>query len=215
MALELSIPDVKEIAPGIWEASVGPRDMQAFGGNGTSTGQVSVVLLQQPYKFARDEFVLRFPLDAARALNIGNTARTIVIAAAPQGEQVAKLSAAVPAPLGPGDSAFLKSLAQLPPELEEAGSQLLEKVRAQCAGSLRGLPGGRRFQETPDNFWFVTVQPRDRSLSIVVRGMPVRLSPTRLKVVEDRRPYSRFKLNHRSDVDEAASIILSAVRRNR
>jgi len=32
----------------------------------------------------------------------------------------------------------------------------------------------RRFQETPDNFWFVTVQPRDRSLSITVRGLPDR-----------------------------------------
>jgi hypothetical protein len=212
MALELSIPNAKEIAPGVWEAPIGPRDMRAFEGSGATMGQVSVILLQEPYNFVQKELVLRFPLAAARALNVGSTSKAIVIASGARDAILPRTPHA--AALGRGDQTFLKALEDLPMQLKDAGDELLRNVRAQCPGDLRPLSNGRRFQETPDNFWFVTVQPRDESLSITVRGLPDRFSATRLKIVEDRRPYSRFKIKSKADVAEAVLVILSAVRRS-
>ena len=42
-------------------------------------------------------------------------------------------------------------------------------MRAQDAGDLKR--GGRNnFSNTPDNYWYVIVQPRVQSLSVTVRG---------------------------------------------
>jgi len=177
-------------------------------------GQVSVLLLQEPFAFAREDHILRFPLDAARVLNVGTTAKAIVIAALQEAENISDSPLLDKGSLGQGDLQFLKAIEELPLDLEHAGLRLLLKVRAQFPGDLRSLPGGRRFQETPDNFWFLTVQPRDRSLAINVRGLPDRFPVNRLKIVKDRRPYSRFKVTSDAEVDEAVAVIVSAVRRN-
>jgi hypothetical protein len=213
MAIELSIPNAKEIAPGVWEAAIGPRDMRAFDGSGTTVGHVSVILLQEPFDFEQGRHILRFPLDAARALNVGSTPKAIVIAA--KSGVAAATGPLDPEPLGRGDKSFIHALAVLPLELKAVGEELLKGVRAQSAGDLRPLSNGLRFQETPDNFWFVTIQPRDKSLSIVVRGLPNHFATTRLKVVEDRRPYSRFKIKSMADLADAVAVVLSAVRRKR
>jgi len=113
---------------------------------------------------------------------------------------------------GPGDRQFLHTLEELPDNVKQAGAQILASVRHHFPGDLHPRPG-RRFQETPDNFWFVTVQPRDRSLSITVRGLPDRFKVSRLRIVADRSPYSRFKVKGLDDVSEAVTVILSAVRK--
>lgn len=106
----------------------------------------------------------------------------------------------------------MSALSQLPNRVRDAGIEILKGVRANFPGQLRAV-SARRFQETPDNFWFVTIQPRDRSLVITVRGLPDRFGSRKLDIIADRSPYSRFKVRGPSDVAEAVDVILHALRR--
>jgi hypothetical protein len=216
MTVQLSIPEVQEIAPGVWEASIGPRDMRAIGSAGSSIGEVSVLLLEDSYEFEREKSLLRFELHAAHVLNVGRTTKALLIAAVDIRRPKVNIQKSndIDKLFGPGDRRFLRAIEQLPEGLTKAGKRLLANVRSHFPGDLRALTEGRRFQETPDNFWFVTIQPRDLSLAITVRGLPSRFQVERLRIVKDRPPYSRFKVKDAADVDEAVSVICSAVRKS-
>ena len=100
------------------------------------------------------------------------------------------------------------------PELRRIGSQLLARVRAKRPGGLRHYPESGRYVETPDNYWTVKIQPRDRSLMITVRGRPELFSTIDgIDVKPDRGSYSRFKVSSAAQVDAAAAVILRARRR--
>jgi hypothetical protein len=109
-----------------------------------------------------------------------------------------------------GDQAFLN---ELPPELEPIGQALLRGVRRHYAGELqRGKSG--IYVESPDKFWAVRIQPRDKSLRIIVRGTLKDFNiPPGIELKPDRRSYSNFKIWKRDQIDGALSIIRSARKR--
>lgn len=215
MGIEITVANVSQLRDGLWETELAPREVRTLGPCPSSIGGVTVLLVAKP-TFDRATSAIRFAPQAVTVLNVGNTSRAIIV----NGGDVAQAEAKPAAPaisssprhIRAGDDQYLRSLADLPDDLKRAGESILHQVREHFPGDLRAV-GTRRFQETPDNFWFVTVQPRDESLSITVRGLPDRFHVARLKIVEDRRPYSRFKVRGMSDVPEAVQVILHAVRK--
>ncbi len=71
--------------------------------------------------------------------------------------------------------------------------QLLSGVRQKSPGDLkRGK--SRNFSETPDNFWYVIVQPRIDELSITVHGAVDHFEPVARLEIKDDRGNTRFKV---------------------
>ena len=91
---------------------------------------------------------------------------------------------------------------------------ILREVRHRNPGD---LSRGKRhnFSNTPDNFWYVIVQPTSQSLSITVRGKPDQFRPTSLEVKDDRPGYTRFKLRDPAEIDAALAIIGASKRKLR
>ncbi|MBI4183698.1 MAG: hypothetical protein HY521_06850 [Proteobacteria bacterium] len=180
---------------------------------------MSVVLLTS-YRFDVADTALRFNPQHASVLNVGKGNRLIIVAASEgepdsvKGEENtgSEQPAHETSPYGPGDRKFLHALSELPEPVQEAGRSILARVRGHFPGDLKALDA-RRFVETPDNFWAVVIQPRDRSLAFTVRGMPDRFETQRLRLTLDRSPYSRFKVTSIDDVAEAVGIILRAIRK--
>lgn len=215
MGIEVTVGEVVRVGEGLWETRLSPREVRGLGACGTAVGAVSVVLLRE-FSFDGEQKAVSFSPNATTLLNVGNGNRVILIAAgsdaAPLGSATTLATGLVHATLGSGDSQFLRALKELPDGTRQAGEAILIQVRNHFPGDLRAV-GARRFQETPDNFWFVTVQPRDQSLSITVRGLPDRFAGSKLKIVEDRRPYSRFKVRAMTEVPEAVAVIRRAIRK--
>lgn len=216
MGIEVTIHDVRSVGEELWEVSLSPRDIRSLGACNSNAGAVSIMLLKV-FRFDGTQGAVSFSPDSVIVLNVGTTSRTVIIAAGSPNSAMSERGelgplADAPATLGSGDQQFLRTLDDLPDEVKEAGEAILTQVRLHFPGDLRAV-SARRFKETPDNFWFITIQPRDRSLSITVRGLPERFSTVRLRVVEDRRPYSRFKVTSMADVSEAVGVIRNAVRK--
>ncbi len=107
-----------------------------------------------------------------------------------------------------GDKKFLQ---QLPPHLRRLGEHFLIDVRKQFKGELQFRPKSRRYVESPDNFWTVKPQPRDKSLRITVRGTPSYFPKSRsIPLVLDMNGYSSFKVNSLKQIDEAISTLMQA-----
>jgi hypothetical protein len=168
------------------------------------------VLLSRPPESQADQ--LSFEPSSGHLLNLGTTDKTIVVLSAQQ-PSLSVAAGTTPAPVTStvgGDDFFLASL---PSSLVPLGEQLLAEVRRRWPGELQHHPTSKRFVESPDNFWTVKIQPRDRSLRITVRGEPSRLGAHgSLDIKRDQNGYSTFKV---SRIDEVASVIslLSCVRR--
>lgn len=216
MGIEIAVAGAIQIKSDVWETHLAPSEVRTIGPCSSAVGAVTVLLLSNPI-FDQETQTIRFPPQSAAVLNVGNTSRTIIVS----GDNGSGLNAPsvtrtglrdFSAQVGTGDGQYLRSLDELPDDLKRAGELILQQVREHFPGDLRAV-GARRFQETPDNFWFVTIQPRVESLSITVRGLPSRFHVENLNVIEDRRPYSRFKVRGTVDVPEAVQIILNAVRK--
>ena len=113
----------------------------------------------------------------------------------------------VPGEYGPGDREFLRLVEhELRGPAREAAETILRQVRSRYPGDLER---GQRlnFKNSPDNFWYVIVQPRAQGLSITVRGAPHRFAPSSIEVKDDRPGYTRFALRHPKEVEEALRII--------
>ena len=113
-----------------------------------------------------------------------------------------------------GDRDFLELCRiELPEHMQRTASALLAGVRARCPGELkRGL--SRNFSETPDNFWYVIVQPRVEKLSITVRGQLEMFNGITHLPVKDDRGNTLFKVSGEQDVDAALNLIFRAKRKS-
>jgi len=110
-----------------------------------------------------------------------------------------------------GDALFLS---QLTPELTQLGISLLQFVRADSPGPLVFHPRSSKYVESPDNYWTVRIQPRDRSLRITVRGIPSRFSNvSTIELKPDMGTYSAFKIWRDEQLKEAVQVIREASRR--
>jgi hypothetical protein len=125
------------------------------------------------------------------------------------------IQAATDAPrsYGNGDREFLRMVAlELAGNAKKAAERLLETLRARFPGDLK-RGNSRNFSNTPDNFWYVVVQPRVQNLSVTVRGEPDRFKPSTFELKADRPGYTRFKISHPSEVEEALRLITLSKRK--
>ena len=108
-------------------------------------------------------------------------------------------------PLATGDKLFLS---ELPPEMRELGEKLLSTVRSKFPGELSYEPRFAKFDETPEIFWTVKIQPYDKSLRITVRGTPdsfPEIQGVDLKV--DKFGYSAFVITSKGQIPSALDAI--------
>jgi len=101
---------------------------------------------------------------------------------------------------------------ELKGEAQEAAVVLIRGVRHKWAGDLKR--GERNnFSNTPDNCWYVIVQPRVQALSITVRGRPERFQSSILELRPDRLGYTRFTVTTPDQVPEAVRLIEQSKRK--
>ena len=211
MSLLLTASDVTELSDGVWEFEMPPQQIRQFGTPQATVGTRSILLLDGA-EFERQSKRLMFPIDGIQPLNLGSTSATIGVRSESAPTQVSSNST-LPAFLGRGDREFLAlAKSELSAQMSQTAEDLLHAIRAKFSGDLkRGL--SRNFSETPDNFWYVIVQPRIDELSITVRGSVAHFRGKSALVIKDDRGNTRFKVTGRADIPEALKLISHALRK--
>jgi hypothetical protein len=215
MALMLTATDAIEISSSVWALTLPAHEVRLLGPNQSAVGEKSVIMLKQS-SYDREAKTLSFPIDGVVILNVGTTSSAIAIAErSPDGASAAMMKATSSDHVGPGDKEFLRLCRdRLSPEMAEAAKLLLDGVRSRASGDLkRGK--SLNFSETPDNFWYVIVQPRVQQLSITVRGDVTHFKPMANLPVKDDRGNTLFKVSAAADVPAAIDMIFHARRKSR
>jgi len=215
MSLQITATNATELGKGLWGVEMPPHQVRLFGSNAVSEGLRSVILIRNCV-FNDDVQSLTFNMDDAIALNIGTTSQTIALSATEQPSPNIKQSDYGVAPQftgGPGDREFLEmSKLLLDRPMLEAAAMLLTRVRERSSGDLK-KGKARNFSETPDNFWYVIIQPRVQQLSITVRGSVEHFSSIAKLPIKDDRGNTLFKVTSKSNVPAALEIIFHAIRK--
>lgn len=216
MSLLARVTRASEIARGVWSFEMPPHQVRMFGNTNHSIGGQSVLLLTE-CQYDAQARQLEFAFDHATPINIGTTSSVIALAAASPGRDPRASALAVESiqpSLGRGDREFIElARRELSEHTAKAAENLLLDVRARSAGDLkRGQ--SRNFSETPDNFWYVIVQPRVDELSITVRGSTDHFAPIAKLEIKDDRGNTRFKVRGEKDVAAALDLIFYAIRKS-
>jgi len=208
--MQIVLSDSREASKGLWLTQIPPHQLGMFGTPNASRGKTSVLLVTQP-EFDDDNERLTLDPERVLLLNVGSSSRTLVIDA--DGGEISAGALRIDHQ-GPGDREYRELVdIHLKGEAREAAHALLAHVRKGSPGDLKR--GGRNnFSNTPDNFWYVIVQPRSQSLSITVRGEPEKFEPTTLAVVADRPGYTRFQLRSLDELEEAQRLIAASNRKS-
>ncbi|NIT13533.1 MAG: hypothetical protein GWN14_25100 [candidate division Zixibacteria bacterium] len=111
-----------------------------------------------------------------------------------------------------GDEQFIHDL---PTELLEIGKKLLYEIRQfNKHGILKFHEKSKKYVESPDNFWTVRIQKKDKSLRITVKGAPESFKALPKDILKHIKPdmgtYSAFKMSTREedlDIDSAIQVI--------
>jgi len=226
MGLVITAGSAKPLQSGVWLLEMAPHQIRLFGDCRRAEGERSVLLVSAA-RFDADARTLTFDVGAVTPLNVGRSNTAIVIdqedltvpevenSSSPSLQPTKYPTSTIPVPAsspgsyGPGDREFLSVASEMPDLGRRTAELLLAEVRKRSSGDLkRGQQ--RNFSNTPDNFWYVVVQPRIGELSVTVRGEPSRFSSGRLAVKPDRPGYTRFKVTSPEDVDEAIRIIFAS-----
>ena len=151
----------------------------------SARGSTSILLVNDP-EFDEERGRLLLNAEGVSVLNLGTTARTIVIDAGL--ELAAKVPNNEPGHFGPGDREFIMLVeSELTGEAQEVAMDLLRALRKKEPGDLKR--GERNnFSNTPDNFWYVNAQPRVQALLITVRGASDRFGASPLRT-ENRQTW--------------------------
>ncbi|RME60326.1 hypothetical protein D6779_02395 [Candidatus Parcubacteria bacterium] len=210
MALSVSIPEAQRLDERVWKARLSPAEAKIFGSGANTYGSISIVLLTEQPDFNEEQSSLSFDPASVQILNLGMTDQAVFIAASEEQQQVNMQGShhAEERDTTRGDAKFLS---ELPPQLQTLGRKLLSDIRKYFPGELKYYPRSRKFVETPDNFWTVRIQPRDKSLRITVRGRPETfMKPKNLELKPDMATYSSFKISSPEQLSEAIEILLQA-----
>ena len=110
-----------------------------------------------------------------------------------------------------GDERFIAGLSKLPPLQQKLGKELLKAIREVHSGKLKYFSKSQKYVESPDNFWVIKIQPRAKSLRIVVYGSPNRHRGKKsIELKDDMKGYSTFILKNPEQLEESVSTILQA-----
>ena len=205
MAMNIVMSDVKQVASGIWKTSLQSHEVNLFGRSSNRYGNLSIIILRDSnVTFDEKVNILSFDPKYAILVNHGGGKEAIII----HNEDKTIMSVTGSAIILEGDDQFIDELTV---ELKDLGQRLLSEIRRNYNGSLVKA-NSNRYIESPDNFWTVKIQHRDKSLSITVRGTPEIFDDLLiLKVKSDRTGYSRFKISTDSQIKEAVSVILQSL----
>jgi len=233
MGLKVTIEEAVRIGDGVWKAALDPDETTAFGDCKSKIGPFSILLLESEIHFDEKTKRITFDPKSTQLINIGSTNQVFLLSDSPK-EQKAfvttapktekkpvkarrisekkppvkgtehKLSQVVP----PGDKLFL---IELPPDIRSFGEVLLSAVRSHFKGELHYEPRTGKFDETPDIFWTVKIQPRNRSLKITIRGTPDTFKiPPAINLLRDKFGYSAFEISKKEQIAGAVSLIKQA-----
>ncbi|MEI4481845.1 MULTISPECIES: hypothetical protein [unclassified Phyllobacterium] len=212
MSLIFTIENAAPVGVGMWIVELPPHQVRFLGGSTTSVGSRSIIVVNSPI-FDLKSKSLKFAADQATALNVGTKSQTIAIAAEFNAADQSTADYASRSILSPGDRQFLGLVNDLlPTDMRKAAQNLLDGVRSRFAGNLkRGQKNN--FSETPDNFWYVIVQPQVRHLQITVRGDVDHFAGISNLPILDDRGNTRFKVTGENDVPDALKLIFHAKRK--
>jgi hypothetical protein len=212
MAIDITASNARSLSDDVWALKMAPHEIRHFGQAPSASGIRSVLLLTS-CEFNPKTNELRFPLGAAVPLNIGTTDSVIAMLSGDSQVHARSDDVLAAGSAGPGDRAFLSLVrSELSQAMVSAAEKLLAGVRARSPGDLkRGK--SRNFSETPDNFWYVIVQPRINEISVTVRGSVSHFDGVSKLEIKDDRGNTRFKVRGETDVDEALKLISHAIRR--
>lgn len=193
-------------SPGVWITHVPPHELTRLGVPNASRGSTSILLARSP-TFDDEQERLSASIEGLTVLNLGTTSRTLVVDSELQD---ASATAGRAGAEGQGDCEYRTLVdMHLKGEAREVAHEVLTKIRETRPGDLKR--GERNnFSNTPDNFWYVIVQPRTQCLSITVRGEPDTFGISPLQLVTDRPGYTRFQLRSSDDLEEALRIIFAS-----
>jgi hypothetical protein len=212
--MRIVLDDLTSLGNGVWLSELGGDELQVLGPASAMDGEISIVLLPtQPPEHSTTR--VEFEPAAARLLNRGSGLRTVLIfGGSPNGAEEPELThQTFGNRVQHDDETFLTELDLLPAELAEAGRALFQSIRQEFDGYLQRTPSGR-FVNRPSNFWAIKIQPRDRSLSVILRGYAHEYRGlTSLEIKDDQRGYSRFKLARPGDLQPALTLLRKAGRR--
>jgi hypothetical protein len=225
MSLRHTIENVTVCGPQVWTASLTAAEVRRLGEPKSRTGQRSVVAIRDAH-FDAEAHLLSFSPEKATALNIGSTDETLIIDIGnvlPASledvpvERHAERSHNVepPEPLGSGDAAFLAECRRhfRKESLVRMGTELLAEIRKHYPGKL--IEGqARKWVNYPGNFVALTIQNRDQSFAIHVKGRPEDFKAPTLDIRPDRGTYCRFKLETERQYQDAAQVVLQSASRS-
>jgi hypothetical protein len=230
----ITIDGAKLIENGVWKARITPEEVITLGECENRYGPFSVVLLESNVAYNSQAQTLTFDPDNVRLLNVGSTEQIFLFNStgkAPAKEMPAKIDVrpqtrpkTEPPPKKPpsqkvpeyelsqalatGDKLFLS---ELPVEMRALGETLLSEVRRVYSGELAYEPRFAKFDETPEIFWTVKIQPQEGSLRLTVRGTPDMFdSSSGIQLKLDKFGYSAFVINRTGQVPGAIGLIKQA-----
>lgn len=219
MAIRMSVEKVALLSDGVWSAPLSPSEAQMFArGRSAGMGHVSVLGVMEP-EFDEPTGTLSIDSRQAYVLNVGKSDRTLIVdlGASPRAAIKEHTIAPTPQPSdnspdGRGDTMFLAACRRhLGPDLVSMAEQLLPEIRSQYPGELHEGQA-RKWVNHPENFMALTIQNRDQSFAIHVKGEPEDFSAPTLEIKPDRGSYSRFKLKGQEQLNDAISVILASAK---
>lgn len=219
MPIRMSVEHVTLLSDGVWSAPLTPSEVQMFArARGAGMGLVSVLGVIEP-EFDEANGMLSIDNRQAHVLNIGKSDRVLIVdlgtSPPPTTGQQTTAPASGPTgsePDGRGDNMFIASCRHhLGPDLVSMAERLLTEIRSRYPGELHeGL--ARKWVNHPENFVALTIQNRDQSFAIHVKGEPDEFTAPTLEIKPDRGSYSRFKLKDESQLHDAISVILASAK---
>jgi hypothetical protein len=210
--MRVTLEQVSQGAVGVWTSVINPQNLLRLGNPIRQGGKVNIVLVSKP-SFDNKNNSLQFDLDSTILLNLGNTSEAILVDSRENALQQPHGLIATTKKQSDGDVHFLAELKQLPDSQKKVGETILSEIRKEYPGELIFHEKSGKFVESPDNFWVVRVQPRAKSLRIVVYGSPQEHgSHNSIELKDDMAGYSSFVIDSQDQVREAVTVISNAKR---
>ena len=213
--MRVTVEEVVSGADGVWTVQIDPQRLLRLANPIHQEGHISILMVSKPL-FDDQNHSLQFNLDSALLLNLGNTTKAIFIDSA-EDEILQKSKNAQPVLevsskcLTSGDNLFFEELKRLPELQQNLGEELLKTIRQEFPGELKFHQKSGKFVESPDNFWVVRVQPRAKSLRIIVYGNPYSYDPQNtIGLKPDMAGYSNFVIDKKQQLSEAVNVIRKA-----
>ncbi len=226
--MHISFGPARALDDSVWTGTLSAAEARRLPGAPLRTPGPHVVILTAP---AWNGAELRAPFDGVSVVALGAGDTAIFLSATAAAAPLTRASAAqTPAAAAPSpaptpeqastdsasandDAAFVAACAELSPEMERVARALIARIRATYTGALKRQTNPRQFVETPDNFWSVEVQPRCRTIKLVVRTDEYALLRAGLPYQSERPPsYFAMKICNDGDCETALRFLAIATR---